>query len=602
MSGGRPKRVMKARKEAIVNKGYDSAVSTSLIGKSNVNRRCISMRSSVNKYLQKLHTLPLFSSLRNSGNFSQKHIEVLNKLSSYPLVNVIEPYQYDENTPYSIIHLTQRDFSNGTVRITKPGVYVLQEDITFNPNPTNDFQPLESDVVSGKYPIPGPYQLGFFAAITIECDDVIFDMNHFTLEQSHEHFIQQRFYANIELGSSPFIMNQGPSNGITGSYKAPSNISILNGILGLSSHHGIHGNLMSQCILYNLLITEFQVAGIALNGGNDNILCDITIDATTGVLESSFGVPINFQYSQGRFIRSFLEKLRVFDENASIVVERNTKTIKEIIDELNFELENAFHASLEGRNSDIVDVFRNKSRLSDGQVYGLLLHVQGVAVHGFLDSIPDGDVGNANSYLKNIIIRNIKAQPKEMPVVARYENINDTATGYNGTGIIKGPVGDVFDITYVTNEDGTYKSNVLANAQAILGKYQLLHRENGLKFGTTTFDERIINWIESGTQSISEVIIECPEDSHLEDSDELKDKLVYKYGLDGMAHVMKGNFGLFLSGTRNTRCYNVDTQGATQVTSEEPPHPNANADLCIVKSTDVEAIKNAVAYNTIFEL
>lgn len=601
MSGGRPKRVMKSRKEAMINKGYDNAVSTSLIGRSVTHKRVTLCRSNVESYFQKLYTIPSFYSLHDDNNISLKHSKMLENMSSYKLVNKIENYSYNSNTPYAIIHLKQRDFDNGTVRITRPGIYVLQEDIIFNPNPENDFQPLESDILSRKYSIPGPYQLGFFAAITVESNDVILDLNHFTIQQSNEHFIQQRFYANIELGSSPFIMNQGPSSGITGNYRAPKNIVVMNGILGLTSHHGIHGNLMTECLLQNLYISDFQVAGIALNGGSNNIIYDVIIDSTTGVAETSFGVPINFQYSQARFIRPFLERLHSFDASASLIVERNEKTINDIISELNDALEVSYNAALGGNNEEIVEVFRNKTRLSDGQVYGLLLNVQGVAVHGFLSSIPEGNVGNVNNYLKNITVKNIKADPAEMPVIVKYENLHDEITGYSNVGVVKGPVGDVFDITNVINDDGSYKGNVLANAQAILGKYQLIHSADGLKFGTTMFDQRVIDWIENADTNINEVVRECPESTHDAESEELKDKLVYKYGLDGMAHVMKGNFGLFLSGAMNTTCLDVDVDKSTFETSAIPPHPDANADLCIIVSNNVEHIKNNVKYNTIFE-
>lgn len=69
------------------------------------------------------------------------------------------------------MNLYQSDFDQGTVRITKPGIYVLRENIEFSPNPNDDFNPIASQVITGQYPIlhGGAYHLGFFAAITIEC-------------------------------------------------------------------------------------------------------------------------------------------------------------------------------------------------------------------------------------------------------------------------------------------------------------------------------------------------------------------------------------------------------------------------------------------------
>ena len=127
------------------------------------------------------------------------------------------------------------------MRITRPGIYVLQENIIFEPNKDNDFFPTMEQITSGQYPsfTSGPYHLGFFAAITIESDNVLLDLNQKTIKQSALHNLQQRFYANIELASAPFIPTQGPGD-FGSSVVTPTNVLIRNGNLGLSSHHGIH--------------------------------------------------------------------------------------------------------------------------------------------------------------------------------------------------------------------------------------------------------------------------------------------------------------------------------------------------------------------------
>ena len=299
MTGGKPKRVRKARKEAIVNRGATNVIGAPGVGRPVMLRRHI-LSNAQRRTFRSLYNLPIFTTLLNDPNVSTGQLNMIKRLSNMNFVNSIEPYRYNANTPYSIVHIRQSDFANGTVRITKPGIYVLKEDIVFHPNPGDDFQPLAKDIVSGKYPIPGPFQLGFFAAVTIEARDVILDLNGHSIKQSLEHFLQQRFYATIELGSSPFISNQGPSMGITGDYKAPCIITVMNGKLGLSSHHGIHGNKKpdehSNILLYKLLIEDFQVAGIALNGASNSVLCDLEVRNTNGAAASNQSVPINFQY------------------------------------------------------------------------------------------------------------------------------------------------------------------------------------------------------------------------------------------------------------------------------------------------------------------
>lgn len=80
---------------------------------------------------------------------------------------VLRSGKYGEIGKDNKVHLTQEDFEEGTYRITTSGKYVLDEDIEFGPQVSNDYWPPMDlwDV----YP-PSAYYLGFFAAITIEAD------------------------------------------------------------------------------------------------------------------------------------------------------------------------------------------------------------------------------------------------------------------------------------------------------------------------------------------------------------------------------------------------------------------------------------------------
>jgi hypothetical protein len=106
------------------------------------------------------------TSLKKSVNENQKYL--LNFFENFNYLNKNESFKFRKNTPYSIIRLTQKDFDLGTVRITKPGIYVLNENIIFNPNEENDFFPTHEQVKSNLYPIgrDGPYHLGFFQFTT----------------------------------------------------------------------------------------------------------------------------------------------------------------------------------------------------------------------------------------------------------------------------------------------------------------------------------------------------------------------------------------------------------------------------------------------------
>jgi len=267
-----------------------------------------------------LYTLPQFPNLL-LNNLTPSQSVIPHYFSSYPFKNIVERFSYNSNTPYAIVDLYNSDFVNGTVRILTAGVYRLRENIIFNPNPNDNFFPTKAQVDSGLYPqnMMGPYHLGFFAAITVETDNVIIDLNGFKIEQSANHNFQQRFYANIELANAPFIKDKGPAN-FQGamSYKAANMVLVYNGQLLKSSHHGIHANKANNVMLYHLKIEEFEVAGVALNGTITGILSDLFIK------NNKQGIEVLSTYSQARFIHKFLDRV---DESVTFKG-KNVETIK----------------------------------------------------------------------------------------------------------------------------------------------------------------------------------------------------------------------------------------------------------------------------------
>ena len=235
------------------------------------------------------------------------NVHLLDYFENYPEINKKENYMYDSNTAYATIYLTNKSFENGTVRITVPGKYILKEDIIFNPNEDHDFQPKDLQIISGQYPIGkgSGFHLGFFAAITVETENVIIDLAGHTIKQSKLHNLQQRFFSLIELANSPFIPKQGPAPFSTeNNYKAANNVQIKNGVFGLTSHHSIHGNGMKNILITDAEFNDFEVAAIALNGATSSTLKNLRINGT------SQHIPVLSSYSQSRFIRTFLKKLK----------------------------------------------------------------------------------------------------------------------------------------------------------------------------------------------------------------------------------------------------------------------------------------------------
>ncbi|CAK0824343.1 unnamed protein product [Prorocentrum cordatum] len=106
---------------------------------------------------------------------------------------------------------------------------------------------------------------------------------------------KQRFFSIIELGSAPFIAGQGPpqfANGMVTSAPLVSarNVSIRNCVLGLSSHHGIHGNDIDGVTIENLIIKEFEAGGVALNGASNVLLQNLDIGPS---LIQTFGAKLS---------------------------------------------------------------------------------------------------------------------------------------------------------------------------------------------------------------------------------------------------------------------------------------------------------------------
>lgn len=498
-------------------------------------------------------TPPTFLKLNKINNITNINLKKNNHLETYfkqlKFNNNKELYKFNENTPYSQIFITNNSFKNGTLRITTPGRYTLLENIIFNPNEDNDFKPTKKQIENKIYPtrIEGAYNLGFFAAITIESNDVVLDLNGHYIRQSPLHNLQQRFYSHIELANAPFIPKQGPAQfSNENNYRSTNYCLIENGILGLSSHHGIHGNGMKNVLIRNLNIIDFEVAAIALNGAKNSAIKNINVEG------ASKDIPVLSTYSQSRFIIPFLDIVKKIDPKATLEIHSGTKTIDQIKNELNDALEKTKQEFI--NNKEITNkLFLNKTKLYDGNIYGIVLNTNGVVINDFITKRSEKSLGNENIYLENINIKNIISEPLEIigvnpqklkdPKLERLRLIRAMEQSAYGGKTQVGPVGDVFQIEN-NMENFIYKENVLANAQLIVSKY------NKDKIGTSNISDEILEWVKKGDDI----------------NNYLNDELYFTSGGDSMAHVMKGNIGLFISAgknivTRNVNIDNIETKG-----------------------------------------
>ena len=99
-----------------------------------------------------------------------------NHRNSCPKYQLTGQLKSTSPTTGATVNLTNSDFNNETLRITTGNcVFKLTENISIQPGTSPDFFPTEST----EFPFP-PYQLGWFAGITVETTDgVVIDLNGF---------------------------------------------------------------------------------------------------------------------------------------------------------------------------------------------------------------------------------------------------------------------------------------------------------------------------------------------------------------------------------------------------------------------------------------
>jgi len=529
----------------------------------------------------------------------------------------IELEHYITSNIKSKVFLTNNHFKNGTVIIdpqyylitnesgvstkvvgaTKNIEFILQENITFNPNSVASLTPTPNEIARGArvstlhynfYP-QDAYGLGFFCAISIYSSNIILNLNGFEIKQSSEHALQQRFYSNIELASIPFLPSQGPHT-FGSKIKYADRCIIKDGVLGRSAHHSIHGNLATNIIIKNITAYDYEVGILGLNG-----VRNIYIDHLRGQGHRT-DVPVLGIFSSARFIWPFLDALETYahrdisggggnglengsytkteyDASGGIDSEWNAALstirlnisggldITSIKTQLEQDLSSVYTGvinSADGKKkttTSVIPLYKNHKGIVDGNSYGILINQIGVAVNGFPVSRQEP---SENIYINDVIIKNHTGFINEIPALE-----NST---YPGTPE-KDPVGSVFQTQnrdasgapLTINSNGTYKGNAVSNAQLVITKAIEANEFffNGECAADTpcvkrnSITDRTVQWAESeavagAAQTLSEAGIN------------------YLFNGDSMFHVNKGLVtckldaieGLYVDGCVISNCHN----------------------------------------------
>ena len=467
----------------------------------------------------------------------------------------------------NVVRLRNNDFRSGTLRIRYPCALLLVENIVFNPdngNGSNKYFDPNKSYNSQSYKHHG-YVLGFFAAIAIETKNVILDLNKYSIKQGCAHHVLQRFYSHIELADQPFLPKQGPAD-FGAQIDSAENVLIMNGTLGLSSHHAVHGNNNKNIEFRDLNIINFQVASIALNGAQNIKMKNLNIDG-------HIDLPVLGNLSAAIFDMKFADSLLELSNNTDI--KQKNDALRQAIDDVVEDIcSNGSNLGKINPNRESTKIFINESGIPDGNTYGILINGKGVAVNAIASERPE-EFDSKNIKIKDVKIKNIKGAVHEIIALSNLKSPNNEST-YAQSGIQTDHAGAAFQIEVVTDNNGHYKPNVLSDLQISLGRWSDLafsdqdgdskliqHRNNSGKntFGTYSIHPAIIAWAwKDGDLTYNY-------DGKILDSSKTIQEVVDTMGFhyigngDSMFHVNKGFFGIRLDKVENASLYNVHIDG-----------------------------------------
>lgn len=454
--------------------------------------------------------------------------------------------------------LYQDDFKYGTYIISQPGTYRLMEDITFHPdlvlddNGTQVPNPsLFPERNSTTYSTAAGFKLGYFAVIAVAADDVDLDLNGYTIAQSLEHSLRQRFFSIVELGSKPFLPGTGPPQFTQNdnALVSANNFKIRDGILGLSSHSGIHGNDNNNVKIINVHVRDFETTGVQLNGASNVYMERVEVGPALGWSTSAGPVRAMATLSQAIFLLRIAadcddcdELLDGVPEYAALSQEVDTFIANElargtpIYDEVTGKWE-PLPVSQRTMFND-PNLGYNDGFMDGSAMYGIILSKNGPAIGELGACTDDCDATNEDFLLKKIVIHGIKLVSEE--VIAAFDDVG---------GTFRGPDGAVLPIAkHVLN--GMYRGTPLADAQIRMAalKSDAVSASEGAgsifaRFGGVYLPDALVAWA-AGASTFDAVV---------EEND-----IGLRCSQDCMAHANKGVIGLRLEFIQDLELREVD--------------------------------------------
>ena len=488
------------------------------------------------------------------------------------------------------VTLTQADFAAGTVRLRAGGYFRLAEDIEFDPNTSesNWFDrrvPTASQRAAGALYSSDAYIRGFFAALTIEGSDIYLDLNGKKFAHSQLSRVAQRFQAVIELADQPFVPNQGP--GFFGAdVDAARNAVVANGTIGLSSHHGIHGNLCQNVLLESLTVEEYEVCGIALNGVSNVAISECTLEGTlqTVQFDGTLSGAI-FGLQDGRALTALALQLdagltQLNPEYAALLAA--SASLSAIVEPIVTSGTVTAGPFLIGTCSFGAD--KEEVQVIDGNAYGILINSRGVAVNGFDEEA--GDSGGNRPDSEQILICNTEVK-KTCNNVNEVPALFDTREGQSGplvdtTGAVI-RFADHFDCL-----NQRYDISGSADEEKLI-RFQLALIALRNKIASEFPDADLTRW---AIGRVPDEVLALGAGNYVLACESVPAEIVWKRNGDTMFHVNKGVFGMRLDGisqlcVRGTTVTDVGNCGQRGIFCALPCEDLSASEACTLLDLDL---------------
>ena len=255
---------------------------------------------------------------------------------------------------------------------------------------------------------------------------------------------------------------------------------IRNGVLGLTSHHGIHGNYNKNIQLRNLVVRDFETHGIQFNGFDTIVLDDVEVGPTSS---KAF---FNGEYGHMRALlprfRAVAQEIGDDEEPIKFYGRDRPTSMREITGEIQQQLDMAFAYVVHGKKyspensspavyesyKSMLKLFINEDGIPNGGAqYGIFLNTFGASV--FTYNLYTGFY-STNAILNNVRIHDMSHEMQEYVRIFRPHSGDIIINPFNAPLNAE----ELFvDITDKNNEHGgfMYKGNIVLDAYIAMNYY-----------------------------------------------------------------------------------------------------------------------------------